>query len=64
MIESFLKRLMRDQSGATAIEYGLICGLVVMAMLVAMQGFTNENNRTWITVASKTMAATSNANGA
>lgn len=58
MIESCFRKLLRDESGATAIEYGLICGLVVMAMLVALQGFANENNRTWIAVASKTMAAT------
>ncbi len=64
MIKSCFKRALRDQRGATAIEYGLICGLVVLAMLAALQGFASENNLTWINVASQSMAATSRATGA
>lgn len=64
MIKSCFKRALRDQRGATAIEYGLICALVVIAAIVAIQGFADENNRTWMSVASQSMAATSSANGA
>ena len=64
MIESCIRKLLRDQRGATAIEYGLICGMIVIAMVGALQGFANENNANWVAVASKSMAATSNVNGA
>jgi len=33
---TFLKSLLRDESGATAIEYGLIAGLVSVAAIIAL----------------------------
>ena len=35
-------RLLKDDSGVTAIEYGLISSLVVVAILVAMQTLGNQ----------------------
>ncbi|WP_338245311.1 Flp family type IVb pilin [Aurantiacibacter hainanensis] len=46
----FLKRLLRDTRGATAIEYGLIVSLIVIAMISAMQGFANSTITMWGTV--------------
>jgi len=43
----FFKRLLRDNRGATAIEYGLIVSLIVIAVIVAMQGVAVETNRLW-----------------
>lgn len=57
MINSYLKRLLRSQSGATAIEYGLICALISMAAIGAMKVFANENTFMWMQVASKTLGA-------
>jgi pilus assembly protein Flp/PilA len=34
MLSTF-KRLVADQSGATAIEYGLICALISMVLIIA-----------------------------
>ncbi|HEV2334339.1 MAG TPA: Flp family type IVb pilin [Stellaceae bacterium] len=34
---SVLTRVVRDESGATAIEYGLIAALIAVAAIVAMQ---------------------------
>ena len=34
---SVVTRLLRDDSGATAIEYGLIAALIAVAAIVAMQ---------------------------
>jgi Flp pilus assembly pilin Flp len=34
MLPAF-KRLLADQSGATAIEYGLICALISMVLIIA-----------------------------
>ena len=33
MLPAF-KRLLADQSGATAIEYGLICALIAMVLII------------------------------
>ncbi|MCE9521781.1 MAG: Flp family type IVb pilin [Alphaproteobacteria bacterium] len=33
----FLRRFSADDGGATAIEYGMICSLIVVAILVAVQ---------------------------
>jgi pilus assembly protein Flp/PilA len=45
--KKFIKRLQRDTRGATAIEYGLIISLIVIAMISAMQGFANEAIGMW-----------------
>jgi pilus assembly protein Flp/PilA len=63
MIKSYVNQLFRDQRGTSAIEYGLICSLIVIAALTAIQGFADENNATWMNVASKSMAARANVNG-
>ena len=46
----FLKKLMRDNRGATAVEYGLIVSLIVIAVIVAVQGVANETNGLWAEV--------------
>ena len=53
---SILKRLRRDTRGATAIEYGLIVALIVVAMIVALQGVANENTGLWAVVTEKVSA--------
>jgi pilus assembly protein Flp/PilA len=37
MTRNILKRIIKDESGATAIEYGLIVALVSMAAILAYQ---------------------------
>ena len=34
-MQNFMKRFVKDESGATAIEYGLIAGLIAVAIIVA-----------------------------
>ena len=48
-----LKRFLRDQSGATAIEYGLIAALVSIAAIAAMGAMGNELGNMFNTVASE-----------
>ncbi|MCB2059014.1 MAG: Flp family type IVb pilin [Novosphingobium sp.] len=43
----FIHRLSRDQTGATAIEYALLCGLIAIAAVTAMQGIGNQLNTTF-----------------
>ncbi|WP_347812881.1 Flp family type IVb pilin [Novosphingobium sp. PhB57] len=56
---SFLARLLRDEDGATAIEYGLILGMIVLAILVALNSLASETIALWTSVSDKSAAATS-----
>ena len=58
-MKNFIKRLTSDQTGATAIEYGLILALIVLAMLSALQAFADGSITIWESVADKTAAAIS-----
>lgn len=58
-MSTFLKKLVDDQSGATAIEYGLILSLIVIAMIAALQGVATATVAMWGNVESKSSAAMS-----
>jgi pilus assembly protein Flp/PilA len=51
-----LARLLDDETGATAIEYGLIVAMIAIALIAALQGTGNAFSGT-MTKASTTMAA-------
>ena len=53
----FVGKLLRDTRGATAIEYGLIVSLIVIAMMAALQGVANENTGLWAIVRQKVTGA-------
>ncbi len=46
-LTKFLKHIGNDNSGATAVEYGLIAALIVIAMIGALQGVAEANTDTW-----------------
>lgn len=48
----FINKLIRDEAGATAIEYGLIAALIAVAAITAMQGLGNELQTTFNTTSS------------
>ena len=41
----FIRKLIRNKKGATAIEYGLIAALIAVAAITAMQGLGTSLNR-------------------
>ena len=49
----FMHKLLRDEQGATAIEYGLIAALIAVAAITAMQGLGDELSTTFSTVSGK-----------
>jgi Flp pilus assembly pilin Flp len=55
---SFLARLMRDQSGATALEYCLIIGCLSIVIIVAAQGLGMGTGSVWTGAKAKMDAAT------
>ena len=44
---NLLKAILEDDSGATAIEYGLIVSLIVIAMIASLNTFANETIEMW-----------------
>jgi pilus assembly protein Flp/PilA len=50
---NFLSRFMRDESGATAIEYGLIAALIAVVIITAVTSVGTNLTTTFTTVAGK-----------
>jgi pilus assembly protein Flp/PilA len=42
-----LLRIMKDQRAATAVEYGLILALIVLAMFAALDNVANTTTNMW-----------------
>ena len=59
-----LGRLLRDTRAATAIEYALICGLIVLVMVIGFSGFSQANRNTWSTVNTQMQNAVTGATAA
>lgn len=50
---NWLRRFAADQRGATAIEYGLIVSLVVIAMVASLSSVGSVTSEIWGNVSSK-----------
>ena len=50
MMLAFIKRFLADQSGATAIEYGLIAAGISVAIITVVQGLGSSLNTTFTSV--------------
>ena len=46
----FINNLLRDEAGATAIEYGLIAALIAVAAITAMSGLGTQLSTTFSSV--------------
>ncbi|HEV2866121.1 MAG TPA: Flp family type IVb pilin [Allosphingosinicella sp.] len=46
----FIRKIIKDKKGATAIEYGLIAALIAVAAITAMQGLGSSLNTTFTNV--------------
>ena len=49
----FLKRLGRDERGATAVEYGLIIALIFLAIIGAVDLFGQETIKMWTNISTE-----------
>jgi pilus assembly protein Flp/PilA len=50
-----LRKLDKDDRGATAVEYGLICSLIVIAIVGALHNFADTTVGLWNYVANNVM---------
>lgn len=56
----FIARILRDDSGATAIEYGLICALIFLVILGSVVAFGNAATTVFNTAITAITEAISN----
>jgi Flp pilus assembly protein, pilin Flp len=49
----FFNKLLRDEQGATAIEYGLIAALIAVAAIAAMSSLGNQLSATFTKVSTE-----------
>ena len=54
---NLLTRLFRDEHGATAVEYGLILAMIVLAMIATLSGVANETIGLWGRVSAASQSA-------
>ncbi len=54
----FIRKLIKDKKGATAIEYGLIAALIAVAAITAMQGIGTSLNTTFTNVSTAMKGST------
>ena len=55
---SMLKRFLQDESGATAIEYGLICGLLFLAIVSALYAYGDSMGQMYARIGDAVTGAT------
>ena len=56
-IRTLTRRLRSDKRGATAIEYGLIAALIVIAMLAGLGSLGGGSGGMWTTMSNKIVQA-------
>ena len=49
-MQSYIKRFVKDESGATAIEYGLIAALIAVGIIAAARGLGSQIGDTFNTI--------------
>ncbi|GGH12760.1 pilus assembly protein [Alsobacter metallidurans] len=53
MLQKTLTRFIDDESGATAIEYGLIAAVIAVGIIAALQGVKSNLNAKFNTISTK-----------
>jgi pilus assembly protein Flp/PilA len=51
-----LKRFVRDESGASALEYGLLAALIAVVIIVGAKSLGSKTNTSYVNVANKVKA--------
>jgi pilus assembly protein Flp/PilA len=59
---NFIRKMMKNEKGATAIEYGLIAALIAVAAITAMKGVSSSLNGTFNKVSTSLTASQTPAN--
>ncbi|HEX2148277.1 MAG TPA: Flp family type IVb pilin [Pseudorhizobium sp.] len=62
-MSKFFARFIKDESGATAIEYGLIAALISVALIAGASTLGNSLNSTFSAIGTKMSACVDGAGG-
>jgi len=62
-MSKLFSRFLKDESGATAIEYGLIAALISVAIIAGASTLGNTLNNTFHTISTKMSTANTQASG-
>ncbi|QCI95229.1 Flp family type IVb pilin [Novosphingobium sp. EMRT-2] len=54
------QKILRDESAATAVEYGLLVGFIAIAIIGGMNNFTNQMVALWHSVENASNKAAAN----
>ena len=57
VVRRAFKRFLQDERGATAVEYGLIAALIVIAMIVSLEELATSTIEMWDNVEEKVTTA-------
>jgi pilus assembly protein Flp/PilA len=60
MSSTFIEELIDDTSGATAVEYGLILGLIALVMIASLQDVATTTTAIWERVEKEGVGAMTN----
>lgn len=60
MSSTFIEEFVDDTSGATAVEYGLILGLIALVMIVSLQDVAATTTAIWDRIESEGVGAMTN----
>lgn len=63
-MSKFMTRFLKDESGATAIEYGLIAALIAVVLVVSLQGVGDALKGAFDKIEADVSEATSGGGGA
>ena len=55
-----IRRISRCEQGATAVEYGLIVSLIVIAIVASVRNVADSTNGMWATVSNEVIEVTNN----
>ena len=58
-IRNCWRKLIADQCGATAIEYGLIVAMIAIAIITSLEALGGGSNGMWTTISDRIVAANS-----
>ena len=56
-LRALIRRTVRNTRGATAVEYGLICALIVLVMMVSLQLVAGDTIGMWANISAKVTTA-------
>ena len=56
-MKCFVLKMLKDDRGTSAVEYGIICAMIIIGLVSAVAGLGEQTSSMWQDVSSKSEAA-------